>query len=140
MEKTIEIAKCTLADMFNFNKIEFDRKVTRKGNVIEARRFMIYFLVNELNFKFINVPKEMKCITSHATAMHHFYKMMELMEIEETTKLKYINFKNQMLEKGMDHLEKELHKQFQMRKVINWNIKQLKGMMNEAQLLRYNSS
>tara|TARA_R110000824_G_scaffold68953_4_gene177775 strand:+ start:1067 stop:1465 length:399 start_codon:yes stop_codon:yes gene_type:complete len=132
MEKTIEIAKCTLADMFNFNKIEFDRKVTRKGNVIEARRFMIYFLVNELNFKFINVPKEMKCITSHATAMHHFYKMMELMEIEETTKLKYINFKNQMLEKGMDHLEKELHKQFQMRKVINWNIKQLKGMMNEA--------
>ena len=132
MDKTIEIAKCTLADIFNFNKLEFDRKVTRKGNVIEARRFLIYFLISELNFKFIDIPKHMKCITSHATAMHHFYKMMELMEIEEKTELKYINFKNEIIEKGMDKLEKELHKQFEIRKVVNWNIRQLKKMINEA--------
>ena len=132
MDKTIEIAKCTLADIFNFNKIELDRKKTRKGNIIEARRFLIYFLVNELNFKFIGVPKVMKCITSHATAMHQFYKMMELMDIEEKTKLKYINFKNQMLEKGMDHLEVELHKQFLVLKEVKYNIKQLKDMIDEA--------
>ena len=132
MDKTIEIAKCTLADLFNFQKIELDRKVTRKGNVIEARRFLIYFLVNELNFKFINVPKVMGCITSHATAMHHFYKMMDLLELEEKTRLKYINFKNQMLEKGMDKLEIELHKQFLVLKEVKFNIKQLKGMIDEA--------
>ena len=134
MDKTIEIAKCTLADMFNIKKEEFDRAITRKREVIEARRFLIYFLVNEMNFKFIDVPKQMKCITSHATAMHHFYKMMGLLDMkwEKKTKLKYMNFKNQMLEKGMNHLEKELHKQLEMRKVINWNIKQLKGMIDEA--------
>lgn len=134
MEKTIEIAKCTLADIFNINKLEFDRKITRKAPVIEARRFLIYFLVNECNFKFIEVPKVMKCITSHASAMHHFYKMMGWMEADlyKTMQLKYIDFKNQMLEKGMQHLEKELHTQYAMRKTINWNIKQLKGMIDEA--------
>lgn len=131
MDKTIEIAKCTLADMFNINKEDFDRR-TRKAPVIEARRFLIYFLVNELNFKFINVPNELKSITNHATVMHHFYKMMELMKIEEKTKLKYINFKNQMLEKGMNHLEKELYNQYALKKTINWNIEQLKGMIDEA--------
>lgn len=131
MEKTIEIAKCTLADMFNINKEDFDRR-TRKAPVIEARRFLIYFLVKELNFKFINVPNELKSITNHATVMHHFYKMMELMKIEEKTKLTYINFKNQMLEKGMNHLEKELYNQYALKKTINWNIEQLKGMIDEA--------
>jgi len=134
MDKTIEIAKCTLADIFNIRKEEFDRAITRKANVIEARRFLIYFLVNELSFKFSDVPKVMKCITSHATAMHHFYKMMDWMEqkAEEETKIKYMNFKNLMIDKGMEKLEKELHKQFELRKVINWNIRQLKGMLNEA--------
>tara|TARA_R100001594_G_scaffold94682_2_gene128949 strand:+ start:16507 stop:16908 length:402 start_codon:yes stop_codon:yes gene_type:complete len=133
MDKTIEIAKCTLADMFNIKKEDFDRR-GRKAAVIEARRFLIYFLVNEMNFKFIDIPKEIKCITNHATAMHHFYKMMGLLDLkcEKKTKLKYMNFKNQMIEKGMNHLEKELHKQLEMRKVISWNIKQLKKMIDEA--------
>lgn len=134
MEKTIEIAKCTLAEIFDINKKEFDRKITRKASVVEARRFLIYFLVNELSMKFSDVPKVMKCITSHASAMHHFYKMMDWMDLksEESLKLKYIDFKNQMIEEGMQHLEKELLNQYALRKTINWNIKQLKAMMNEA--------
>ena len=133
MDKTIEIAKCTLADMFNIKKEELEKK-GRKGAVIEARRFFIYFLVNELNFKFIDVPKEIKGITHHATVLHHFYKMSDLLDLkhENPTKLKYMNFKNQMIEKGMDKLEKELHKQYGMKKTINWNIKQLKKMIDEA--------
>ena len=133
MDKTIEIAKCTLADMFNIKKEDLDRR-TRKAAVIEARRFLIYFLVNEMNFKFIDVPNEIKSITNHATVMHHFYKMMSLIDMkhEKKTKLKYMNFKNQMLEKGMNHLERELYNQLEMRKTISWNIKQLKTMINEA--------
>jgi hypothetical protein len=136
MEKTIEIAKCTLADIFSINKLEFDRKITRIAPVVEARRFLIYFLVNECSLKFSEVPKVMKCITSHASAMHHFYKMMGWMDLEADSykklQLKYIDFKNQMLDKGMEHLEKELHNQYAMRKTINWNIKKLKKMINEA--------
>tara|TARA_R110001583_G_scaffold41335_2_gene131616 strand:+ start:18453 stop:18866 length:414 start_codon:yes stop_codon:yes gene_type:complete len=133
LDKTIEIAKCTLADMFNISKDDIDRR-TRKAPVIEARRFLIFFLVNELNFKFIDVPKQIKSITNHATVLHHFYKMMNLLEMkhEKNTKLKYMEFKNQMLEKGLNYLEKELYSQYALKKTINWNIKQLKDMIDEA--------
>mgnify|MGYP003626142200 CR=1 FL=1 len=132
MNKTIEIAKCTLADMFSMHKADFDRSVTRKANVIEARRYLIYFLVDELSLKFVEVPKQMKCISTHASAIHHFYKMIDLMDNEEETKKKYLLFKNSMSTKGMYSLEKELVKLLDQRKLVNWNIKQLKGMLNET--------
>ena len=43
-----------------------------------------------------------------------------------------MKFKNQMVEKGMDKLERELLKQMDLKKVVTWNIKQLKGMIDEA--------
>lgn len=132
MDKTIEIAKCTLANIFGIKKEEFDRSITRKSNVVEARRYLIYFLVNELNLKFVQVPGKMNCISTHASAIHHFYKMIYLMENENETKLNYMKFKNQIISKGLSSLEKELDKQIGMRKVINWNIKQLKEMINES--------
>ena len=133
IDKTVEIAKCTLADMFNINKDDIDRRI-RKAPVIEARRFLIFFLVDELSMKFSDIPKVVKSITSHASAMHHFYKMMNWMDLkcEEKLKMKYLNFKNQMVEKGLSNLESELHKQIKMKKVINWNINQLKNMIDEA--------
>lgn len=132
MNKTIEIAKCTLADMFSMHKADFDRSVTRKANVIEARRYLIYFLVDELSLKFVEVPKQMKCISTHASAIHHFYKMIDLMDNEEETKKKYLLFKNSMSTKGMYSLEKELVKLLDQRKLVNWNIKKLRKMINEA--------
>ena len=132
MDKTIEIAKCTLADIFNIRKKEFDEHISRKKPVVEARRFLIYFLVDELGMKFNKVPQVMTSLTNHASIMHHFYKMMDLMEIESDTRIKYVDFKNQMLDKGMDKLEKELVKQIKINKVVNWNIKELKRMIDEA--------
>tara|TARA_R100000664_G_C2696710_1_gene98647 strand:+ start:221 stop:625 length:405 start_codon:yes stop_codon:yes gene_type:complete len=134
MERTIEIAKCTLADLFNIKKSDFDRKTTRRYPVVEARRFLIYFLVDDLSMKFSDIPKVMNCITSHASAMHHFYKMMNWMDMksEEKLRLKYREFKQQMLAKGMDKLEKELLNQYEMRKTVNRNIRQLKKMIDEA--------
>ena len=86
--------------------------------------------------KFVDVPKNMKCITSHASAMHHFYKMMEWMDLEadsyKNMKHKYLDFKNQMASKGMDKLARELTKQIELKKVVSWNIEQLKGMIDEA--------
>jgi len=74
----------------------------------------------------------MTSLTNHASIMHHFYKMMDLMELESHTRIKYVDFKNQILEKGLDKLEKELVKQIKMRKVISWNIKELERMIDEA--------
>ena len=119
--------------MFDIRREQLDYR-TRERDVIEARRFLIYFLVNELGIKFYYVPKYIKSIRSHATAMHHYYKLKDLFEMkhEAKTKAKYIQFKNQVVEKGMDKLERELTKQIELKKVVNWNIKQLKNMINEA--------
>tara|TARA_R100001463_G_scaffold101311_1_gene155743 strand:- start:2616 stop:3014 length:399 start_codon:yes stop_codon:yes gene_type:complete len=132
MKKKIEIAKCTLADMFSMNVDDFDRSITRKSNVIEARRFLIYYLVDDLSLKFVDVPKKMKCISTHASAIHHFYRMIDLMDTEETTKKKYLTFKNNLNTRGVYSLEKHLDKLIDQRKLVNWNIKKLKQMINEA--------
>jgi chromosomal replication initiation ATPase DnaA len=133
MIKTIEIAKCTLSDIFNIRREELNIR-TRTQDVIEAKRYLIYFLVNELGMKFVEVPKYIKSIRSHATAMHHYYKMKDLLEMKHETKTQtqYIQFKNQVIEKGMDKLERELSKQIELKKVVSWNIKQLKGLIDEA--------
>jgi|TARA_R100000081_G_C4814371_1_gene173615 hypothetical protein len=132
MKKKIEIAKCTLADMFSMNVEDFDRSITRKSNVIEARRFLIYYLVDDLSLKFVDVPNKMKCISTHASAIHHFYRMIDLMDTEETTKKKYLTFKNNLNTRGVYSLEKHLDKLIDQRKLVNWNIKKLKQMINEA--------
>lgn len=138
MERTIEIAKCTLADMFECRKEDFDYNYTRRRNVVEARRFLVYFLVNELHVKFADVPKKMKSITSHCTAIYHFYKMSDLLDLKlkttafkSNTKAKYLDFKNKMVLKGVDRLESELKKQMDLRRICNLNIKQLKEMIDE---------
>mgnify|MGYP003146239550 CR=1 FL=1 len=133
MHTTIEIAKYTLADIFKIRKEEFDMPLTRKREVVEARRFLIYFLCKELGLRFSHIPKHMKCIKSHATAMHHYYKMIDLMGMkhEETTKIKYTNFKNQMLSKDIT-LKIELAKQIEIRKGVNWTINKLKKMIDET--------
>lgn len=130
IEKTVEMAKCTLADMFEFKKEEFDRARTRKRPVIQGRRFLIYFLVNELDLTFAKVPHYVKSITSHCTAIHHFYKMMDFLEVEKPTRALYEQFKRQIVKNGTIKLKKELIKQIELRKVVNWNIKQLKGMID----------
>ena len=132
MERTIEITKCTLADYFNIKKEEFDTGKCRKRNIIEAKRFLIYFMVNELGVKFLYVSDFMPSLKSHATAMHHYYRMIELMEFEDSTKRKYNSFKTLMLSKGMSKLESELHRQIDIRNAINKNIKQLEKMIDEA--------
>lgn len=132
MKKKIEIAKCTLADMFSMNVEDFDRSITRKSNVIEARRFLIYYLVDDLSIKFVDVPNKMKCISTHASAIHHFYRMIDLMDTEEETKKKYLIFKNNLNTRGVYSLEKHLDKLIDQRKLVNWNIKKLKQMINEA--------
>ena len=133
MDKTIEIAKCVLADMFDFRKDEFDRKITRKRNVTEARRFLIYFLIDELKLKFSDIPKKMKCITSHATAMHHFYKMQNFMDLkhEKSTRIQYLEFKTMMVVKGMDRLENELKRQEELKHLCSINIEYLKKMLDD---------
>ena len=132
MEKTIQIAKCTLADYFKISLNEFEKGKSRKRNIIEAKRFLIYFMVHELGIKFLHCSTYLPSLTHHATAMHHYYRMKEILEIEKTTRQRYANFKRLMMNRGMDKLEKELITQLEVRNDLNINIKKLEKMINEA--------
>ena len=132
MEKTIEMAKCTLSEMFQYKRDDIDIR-TRKRKVVEARRFLIYFMIMELGIKFSFVPKYLKSIRSHASAMHHYYKMMDLLNMKHEKKLRsdYDNFKSKIMTDGLGELEQELNRQIILKREISNKIKQLKKMIDE---------
>ena len=132
MEKTIEMAKCTLSEMFQIKRDDIDIR-TRKRKVVEARRFLIYFMIMELGIKFSFVPKYLKSIRSHASAMHHHYKMMDLLNMKHEKKLRsdYENFKSKIMTDGLGELEQELNRQIILKREISNKIKQLKKMIDE---------
>ena len=120
MEKTIQIAKITLADTFSVPVEIFEKTYKgRQKNVVEARRFLVYFLRKELDITYI----------SHATVMHHYKKLDDFMKYEKHLKAKYDNFKSAMLTTGFDKLEKELNRQIDIRNSIDNNIKTLKNLI-----------
>lgn len=104
MEKSIQIAKSVLSDMFKIDIIHFDKHITRCANVNEARRFLIYYLVSECGIKHLHVKHFIPSLTNHATSIHHYNKMKDLMEIEWSTKETYEDFKKKMKEDGHDLL------------------------------------
>ena len=132
MQKTIQIAKVTLADMFDIDVNNFEVHVTRKIAVVEARRFLIYFLVRELGIKFLHIKKYMPALTNHASAIHHFNKLDELMTIYPLIKAKYKKFKETMMVQGLEKLEIELNKQMNLKRTIEINIHTLKTLINES--------
>jgi chromosomal replication initiation ATPase DnaA len=131
MNKTIEIAKCTLVDMYNIRRDEFEGKC-RRAPVIDARRMLIYFLVDELGIKFHHVPEHLPALKSHATIMHHYYRMIELMDLEPKMRVDYNAFKVRMTTAGSFNLEKELVRLKDKRSYIDFNIRTLERLVHEA--------
>ena len=60
MEKTVLRAKCILAEMFDVNISHFEVNVSRAKNVVEARRFLTYFLCTELEINYSDISKLIK--------------------------------------------------------------------------------
>tara|TARA_R100000742_G_C4279010_1_gene102657 strand:- start:4256 stop:4657 length:402 start_codon:yes stop_codon:yes gene_type:complete len=133
MEKTIQIAKITLADTFNVPVNIFEKEYKgRQKNVVEARRFLVYFLRKELDITYEKICEYCPTYISHATVMHHYKKLEQFMIIEKHLKKKYDNFKEAMLNSGLDKLEKELTRQVDLRQGIENNIKALKSLIDES--------
>ena len=132
MDKTIEMAKCTLSEIFQIKREDIDIR-TRSREVVEARRFLIYFMIMELGIKFSFVPKYLKSIRSHASAMHHYYKMLDLINLNHEKKLRsdYENFKSRIMTDGLGELEQELNRQLVLKRETSKKIKQLKKMIDE---------
>ena len=72
---TVLLAKVKLCNKFNVKLDDFEKKTTRRANVIEARRFLIYFLKKQCNVRALHIQWFVPSLTHHATILHHLKKM-----------------------------------------------------------------
>jgi len=129
MEKSIQMAKSVLANMFGIDISHFDKHTTRSANVIEARRFLIYYLIHECGIRHLHMNIYIPALTNHATSIHHYNKMKSLMEVEKSTKETYQNFKNKMEKDGHSLLMKDYTQAIQDFKVIEERLQTLKNLL-----------
>tara|TARA_R110002051_G_scaffold317283_1_gene398301 strand:- start:212 stop:601 length:390 start_codon:yes stop_codon:yes gene_type:complete len=129
MEKSILIAKSVLAKMFNIEIIHFEKHLSRSANINEARRFLIYYLYKECNIKHLHMKKHVPALQNHATSIHHFKKMTDLMSFEKHTKNLYTDFRTIMINHGHSHLMKDYIDAVKDLEVIQNRLSTLKKMI-----------
>ena len=129
MDSTIQKAKLLLAEHFKIDVTHFDKNLSRKRAVVEARRFIVYFLRAELDFTYIEIVNAIGSITNHATAIHHYRRMEELLEIEPPIKKYYQKFISKVYGDNNMVVEKEVLSLTNERKEINRKIYKLKKLL-----------
>lgn len=129
MENTVLRAKLILAEHFNIDIKNFDNHYTRKRVVVEARRFLVYFLRNDLELTYYEILKHVPSLTNHASTIHHYKRMKELLELEKPLKDFYDEFLIKVM--GADELlvEQEVIALTLERKQINKQINKLKKLL-----------
>ena len=91
--KEVRIAKAkeVLCRLYDVDMFYVENNVNRKKNNIEARRFLIYYMRNEIGITYNGMQKYIKGL-HHATAIHHCLKLDDLMGVEKDLKKKYHDF------------------------------------------------
>ena len=115
--------------MFDCNINIFETNYTRAKNVVEARRFLVYFLYNELDIKYTDIPRFIPAITNHATAIHHCKKLEWYLDKEPRTEKYYLQFKEMVISDDLCSVEKEIKQLEIQRKIIKKQITKLKQLI-----------
>ena len=129
MELIIKKAKLVLSNMFSFDAVHFERHSSRQSHIMEGRRFLIYFLRKELEITYEGIILHIPALTNHVTAIHHYNKMNDLLELERTTIQKYDDFLELIENNTNNVIDKELTKYTDKRKQINNEIYKLKKLL-----------
>ena len=129
MEQTILRAKVILADKFNIESEHFEKNYSRKKSVVEARRFLVYFLRTEFEYTYYEIIKFVPAFKTHASALHHFNNMEYLLEIEKPLKQMYKRFYDDVMGSNKQWIEQEIGDLTNGRKLINKQITKLKRLL-----------
>ena len=129
MENTILKAKLLIADYFKINPIHFDKHTTRKKNIVEARRFLVYFLRNELGFTFHSILIAIPSITNHTTVIHHHKRMKEIMKLEKGIKQFYQKVVDEVIDNHENLIVREMVILKEEKKELTKKLKQLKKLL-----------
>lgn len=95
IENIKNLAVPILCEMFNCKADQIVDMKSRKHNIIQAKRFLIYYLNRALNVKHNHMNKYIKNI-DHATSIHHVKKLDGFLEVDIVTKNDYSTFVNHL--------------------------------------------
>ena len=90
-----DLAVSILSEMFNGKKDQILDMKSRKRNIIQAKRFLIYYLHKALNVKHHHMNKYIKNI-DHSTSVYHVKKISDLLEFDKETIRDYKIFINHL--------------------------------------------
>jgi len=104
-----DLAVSILSEMFNAKEhLILDMK-SRKHNIIQAKRFLIYYLNRALNVKHNHMNKYIKNI-DHATSIHHVKKLDNFLDFDIMTKNDYTIFVNHLENNtGIENIDLLIH-------------------------------
>ena len=91
LNKRIIRARQSLCKMFNIKAKYLTHNTNRKRNVIDARRFLTYYMYNDLGIKYNHMKKYIIGM-HHATALYQCRKLGELLQFEKPLRKKYNTF------------------------------------------------
>jgi len=129
MNELVLRAKIILADLFNIDVCHFENHTSRKVDVIEARRFLIFFLRHEMEITYEEILIHCPAIKNHATAIYHFKMLSNYMLVETKTKKQYDLFHNRMVDCPTNFVEKQIMEMTNERKKINNQLYKLKKLL-----------
>lgn len=87
----MEIAKYVISKIWKCEALEFTQMKKRKRNIINARRFFIYYLWKYLDVKHMKMKNYIHGV-DHATSIYHCRKLEQEIEIYRDIRKKFITF------------------------------------------------
>ena len=104
---------------------ELDTFKTRNDSVGNASRYINRFL----DIKHLHMKKYVPALKNHATSIHHYKKMKELMDVEPETERSYDNFRAKMEKEGHNLLMKDYTKAIREMALVQERLETLKKMI-----------
>ena len=129
MKTIVDIAKVILCRKFKIGLKHFNRNSSRERNIIDARRFLCYYLRYELGFTFVEITNHIPAITNHATVLHHCRRLKDLFDVEPKLKNHYNHFIGLMQEDPECIISTEISDLLQDKKDLSKQIYKLKKLL-----------
>ena len=137
LNKRIIQARACLCKIFNVKAKFLRRNINRKRDIIDARRFLIYYMYNELGIKYSHIKQHIIGM-HHATAIYQCRKLEDLLQVEKPLRKKY----NEFITKSNDFdiLSVLLKSKRNQVRQINNDIKQINNQIKEQNHENYSKS
>jgi hypothetical protein len=87
----MEVAKYVISKIWDCEALEFTQMKKRKRNIINARRFFIYYLWKYLDVKHMKMKNYIYGM-NHATSIYHCRRFEQELELYKDIRKKFITF------------------------------------------------